>query len=183
MSKEKKPSLLDRRQFVSSTLVGASALSALSLPKVARARDDNNQGQPSPLSSVLGLFNSFSTLNADTITSFLAEDVLFEQSGLAPITGRAEIAGFLGQFLAAFESISVTINNSLVKHRLVAVEKVEHYALLQNPPFGNPGARLDLKSAAWLEVDHDGLITRWSDYFDTRVLVAVLGIPLPPPTP
>jgi limonene-1,2-epoxide hydrolase len=164
------------------TGIGLSA-ALMSLPKVARADDGNEDRDDDDDESarvVLELLNALESLNADEIVSHLDTNVLYQNTGIFDLVGKDAVKAFLGPLTGLLTSLSIDLRNLIARRNTVVVERIENY-VTSGVPIGIPGGTVALHLSSWFHVEN-GLVTRWSDYWDTRVFVAQTGIPLPPPT-
>lgn len=137
-------------------------------------------GHGSPEDVVLGLMSAMETLDPTQIGHWLHDDVVYQNSGLPDVVERTTVEQFLAAFLGAFASLTTRIVSIASRGPLVFTERLEHHVLSHDAPIGYPGAEIMLRVAGWHEV-RNGVVVRWSDYWDTREYVATMGIDLPPP--
>jgi limonene-1,2-epoxide hydrolase len=173
-----------RRGFVRGlgAAVGAGLLATLAKPGRARADDDDDEGAAAE-ELVLDFLATFhSPLDVELLLSFLADDIVKQNTGMAPIIGKDAIRAYLTPVAGLFSSQTSETLNIVARGHLVAAERLEFYTLSPTSPVGIPGASATLKTATWFEV-HDGLITRWAEHFDSRVFTVGLGFSLGPYVP
>ncbi len=138
---------------------------------------------------VLDFLSTFtSPLDVDLLLSYLSDDIVKQNTGMAPIVGKDALRAYLTPVASLFSSQtsqrgfrSETLD-ILAHGHLVAAERLEFYTLSPSSPIGTPGASATLKTASFFEV-HGGLITRWTEHFDSRVFTEGLGFSLGPYVP
>lgn len=135
-------------------------------------------GGQSRIDVVLGLMGAVETLDPEEIAQWLANDVVYENTGLSDVVGKTAVADFFGPLALVFETFTVDIVNITSHGNLVCAERLECLRVSDDAPMGNPGAELVMKVAGWYEVQC-GKVVRWSDYWDTLSFAETLGIPLP----
>jgi limonene-1,2-epoxide hydrolase len=92
------------------------------------------------------------------ICSFFTEDAVYHNMPIEPVKGHAAIEGVLQQFIgpathAEFELLAIaTVGNK------VLTERVDRFTIM--------GKKIELPVMGTFEVNADGKITAWRDYFD-----------------
>jgi len=129
---------------------------------------------------VLGRRGALETLDPEEIGSWLDDDIVYQNTGMPDLVGKATIQQLYGQFMLAFESITVEIVSIVTRGPLVFTERFEPHVVAETSPVGYPGAQMAIKVAGVHEVRH-GAVVRWSDHWDTRAFITTLGIDLPSP--
>jgi limonene-1,2-epoxide hydrolase len=101
----------------------------------------------------------------DTIMSFFADDAVYHNIPVDPVTGtdaiRATIAGFTG----GVDSIEFRVRHLVAADSTVLTERVDVFRF--------PNATIELPVMGTFEVD-DGKITAWRDYFDMNQFMSQL---------
>jgi limonene-1,2-epoxide hydrolase len=96
----------------------------------------------------------------------LADDCVWENTGLPTAAGKSTIMAMMGQFVNGYgmDRLVVDLRAIAVSGNAVLTERVDHMD-------DKDGQRmLSFPLAGTLEV-RNGKITRWSDYFDPRPLL------------
>ncbi|MCK9249983.1 MAG: nuclear transport factor 2 family protein [Solirubrobacteraceae bacterium] len=121
-----------------------------------------------PESTVRAFFDRLSAGGrlADAIDEYVADDCVWENSGLPAVRGRAAVHAQMDQFVQGFGLHALVVDTRVlaVSGNVVLTERVDHVDTAD-------GTRvLSIEMAGAMEVV-DGRITRWSDYFDPRPLL------------
>jgi limonene-1,2-epoxide hydrolase len=93
------------------------------------------------------------------IVGFFAPDAVYHNIPLDPVRGTAEIESTLRQFPPGGE-VEVRIGALAVTGQTVLTERVDRFEI--------GGKRVELPVMGAFEVDRDGRITAWRDYFDMQ---------------
>ena len=106
-------------------------------------------------------------LDIPALAEFFAEDALYHNIPIDPVHGRAEIVETLRQFIdtdgeAEFEILTLAVDGNRV-----FTERVDRLAV--------QGKRVELPVAGVFEIDGDGKISAWRDYFDLASLIKQIG--------
>ena len=94
----------------------------------------------------------------DAAIELLADDVSYENVPVSPIAGKEAVRATLGAFLGAAAKVEWPITRQVVAGNAVINERLDRFQI------GN--GWLELPVAGFFEVDEQGLITLWRDYFD-----------------
>jgi limonene-1,2-epoxide hydrolase len=114
---------------------------------------------PSPESVVRDFCAAFSRRDIQEILGFFAEDAVYHNIPIAPVEGRAAIEAVLKQFVGpATTSAEFEVRNLAVAGRVVLTERVDRFSI--------DGKDVALPVMGSFEVDEDGRIRAWRDYFD-----------------
>jgi limonene-1,2-epoxide hydrolase len=107
----------------------------------------------------------------DAAAAYLAEDVSYENVPMAPVQGRDAAIAVLAPFLANASEIEWRIVRQVAAESTVMNERIDRFK------FGETWVELPV-CGRW-DVNQDGLITLWRDYFDlatfTRQMQALQG--------
>ena len=106
-------------------------------------------------------------LDIPALGEFFADDALYHNIPIDPVRGRAEIVETLRQFIdtdgeAEFEILTLAVDGNRV-----FTERVDRLAV--------QGKRVELPVAGVFEIDGDGKISAWRDYFDLASLIKQIG--------
>lgn len=106
----------------------------------------------------------------EQLCSAFAEDSVYHNVPVAPITGMAGIRQIFEGFLAAFESARLEVITLAAEPGLVIAERVDHFVM-------RDGKRITLPVTGVFVV-RGGKIRRFSDYFDLADFERQSGIKL-----
>ena len=96
--------------------------------------------------------------DVDAAIELLADDVSYENVPMSPIAGKEAVRATLGAFLGAAAQVEWPISRQVVAGNAVINERLDRFQI------GN--GWLELPVAGFFEVDEQGLIALWRDYFD-----------------
>lgn len=102
---------------------------------------------------------AFATRNPKQLLGFLAPDCVYHNMPLAPVTGHAAIEAVLAQFLGPCSAVTFEMRAVAARDGLVTTERVDRFQLAN-------GREIALPVMGAFEVDADGKIRAWRDYFD-----------------
>ena len=107
----------------------------------------------------------------DAAGTYVHDDIRYENVPIDPILGRDAMKATLGMFLGNAGDVDWVVNRQVVDGNLVANERLDRFQI--------GDGWLELPVAGFFDVDDDGLITVWRDYFDmnsyTSQLAALTG--------
>lgn len=121
---------------------------------------------PSPDEIVTAMCRSWADPDPDQISAFFAEDAVYHNIPMEPITGRAAIRDFIAGFLSTFESIEFDVHHQVAAGNIVMNERTDILRGL--------GKDTPLPVVGVFEVA-DGAITAWRDYFDMAAINRAFG--------
>lgn len=98
--------------------------------------------------------------------ALLHADVSYENMPITPIVGRDAVAAALENFLGPADRVEWVVTRQHAVGNVVVNERIDR--------FGIGSGWLELPVAGIFEVDDDGLITLWRDYFDLGVYMRQL---------
>ena len=110
----------------------------------------------------------------DELVSFISDDAVFTDGPRGVHHGIDAIRAELGTMVKVVPSTSVDIKKLVASGGTVMVERVDSFKLGGKP--------FDLEVAAVFDVDDNGRIKRWRDYYDLKSLedrITSAGIALP----
>ncbi|QIS14665.1 nuclear transport factor 2 family protein [Nocardia arthritidis] len=122
---------------------------------------------PTPDELVRAMCASWSDPDPDKISAYFAENAVYHNIPMEPITGRAAIREFIAGFLATFDSIDFAIHHQLADGNLVMNERTDTLN-------GKDGRATPLPVVGVFEIA-DGEITAWRDYFDMAAITRAFG--------
>lgn len=117
----------------------------------------------SPETVVRDFCAAWRDLDVDRIASYFADDAVYHNIPIDPVTGRDAIRDFIAGFLTGVEALDFRIDHLAVSGDAVLTERVD--------TFRYPDRTIALPVMGTFEV-HDGRITAWRDYFDLNQFMA-----------
>jgi len=109
-------------------------------------------------------------IGAAELAAFFADDAVYHNIPLAPVTGREAIANTFVSFIRpgapGIESIEFRVINIAANGPVVMTERVDVFKL--------PGKSFAMQVMGTFEV-RDGKITAWRDYFDMNQFTTRMG--------
>lgn len=105
--------------------------------------------------------------DVDAALALLAEQVSYENMPITPIVGRAAVGEALGNFLGPADEVDWQILRQHADGDVVFNERLDRFKI--------GTGWLELPVAGVFEVNADGLITLWRDYFDLGSYMRQLG--------
>ena len=122
-----------------------------------------------PAEIVSAFIAAIEAKDLDTAMAFLSDDVSYENVPMAPISGKPTVRAVLDSFLASAAQVEWVVSRQMESGNAVANERLDRFQI--------GSGWLELPVAGFFEVNSDGLITLWRDYFDlasyTRQLAAL----------
>ena len=103
----------------------------------------------------------------DAIVDAFAEDAVYHNIPMPPVTGHAEIRDFIAGFLAGFDGIDFVIHHQVSQGGVVMNERTDKLRR-------KDGVEVPLPVMGVFEV-RDGKIAAWRDYFDLGTVTAAFG--------
>ncbi|KUH89956.1 MULTISPECIES: limonene-1,2-epoxide hydrolase family protein [unclassified Mycobacterium] len=113
-------------------------------------------------SVVRGFLAAWPRWSVDELTGYFTEDAVWTDGHSEPYSGIAAIETQLQKIGQLVPSTTVEITNLLSSRRIVMVERTDI--------FDFKGCAFNVEVTGVLEVNGDGRITRWRDYYDSRLL-------------
>jgi limonene-1,2-epoxide hydrolase len=96
----------------------------------------------------------------------LADDISYENMPVAPIVGRDAVRSTLEGFLKVATAVDWPVKRQVVSGSVVINERIDRFQI--------GSGWLELPVAGFFEVDDDGRISLWRDYFDMGSYVSQL---------
>ena len=100
--------------------------------------------------------------DVDEIVSFFSDDAVHTDGPRGTYRGVDAIKAELLSMLELVPSTTAHVNNLVASDGLVMVERVDDFEMM--------GKTFDVEIMGVFEVNGDGRITRWRDYYDMRSL-------------
>lgn len=120
-----------------------------------------------PESIVRDFCNAFSRQDLAELLGYFAEDAVYHNIPLPPAEGLAAIEATLKQFLDPSGEAEFQVRHLAVAGGAVLTERVDVLTI--------GGKRIEIPVMGTFEVDGDGKISAWRDYFDMGMLQAQLS--------
>jgi limonene-1,2-epoxide hydrolase len=118
--------------------------------------EENQMGQAGE--TVLGMIEAFNRINIDDILNYFAEDAVYHNMPMEPLTGSAAIRAGLSGFLGEATKVEWVVLNLLEDSAgTVLTERVDKFEV--------NGHWVELPVMGTFEV-RSGRIQAWRDYFD-----------------
>ena len=108
---------------------------------------------------VSDLFAAWTRLDLDAIMNLFAEDAVWDNVPMAPAKGKAAIREMTHGFLKDSEAFTAQILRSISVGNVVFNERVDTIAMKN-------GKKAAIPVAGMFELDNNGKIKVWRDYFD-----------------
>ncbi len=96
----------------------------------------------------------------DELVGFFSDDAVYTDGPRGVHSGIDAIRAELGAMVKMVPSTKIDIKTLVANGGTVMVERVDNFTIADRP--------FDLEVAAVFEVDNDGRITRWRDYYDLK---------------
>lgn len=109
---------------------------------------------------------TWSTLDADRIVDFFAEDGVYHNMPIAPVSGRLQLRAFIAAFVKNWSATEWEIVNLVSAGSVVIAERMDRTRVGDK--------KVDLPCCGVFEL-RDGKIRMWRDYFDMTTYVKALA--------
>jgi limonene-1,2-epoxide hydrolase len=106
-------------------------------------------------------------LDVKELVGFFSEDAIYHNIPIAEVQGTEAITATLNQFLAPSEAGEFEILALAVDGNRVLTERVDRFTV--------GGKQVALPVMGTFEVNPEGKITAWRDYFDMKQFTSQLG--------
>lgn len=106
---------------------------------------------------VEAFIRAWSRLDADELADYFADDGVYHNMPLEPVSGRDAVRDFIRKFLTTWTATEWEILNITANDKVIMAERVDRTRTTQ----GN----IDLPCVGVFEIV-DGKIKTWRDYFD-----------------
>jgi limonene-1,2-epoxide hydrolase len=120
----------------------------------------------SPIEVVEAFCDAIAGGDLDAVVAFFSDDAIYHNIPLDPVVGPAAIKATIEGFTGAVDSLEFRILAIAAAGGTVLTERVD--------VFHFPGHDLELPVMGTFEVDGDGRITAWRDYFDMNQFMSRL---------
>jgi len=112
----------------------------------------------SPSETVTNFIQAIERRDVAAAVLMLAEDVSYENVPMQPIKGRDAVNQALQGFIGIASEVDWPVSSQLESGNRVANERLDRFKL--------EAGWLEMPVAGFFEIDDDGLISLWRDYFD-----------------
>jgi limonene-1,2-epoxide hydrolase len=115
---------------------------------------------------VRNFIKAWSTLDVETIVGFFAEDGVYHNMPIAPVSGRAQLRAFIAGFVKNWSATNWEIINLVSAGPIVIAERMDRTKVGEKS--------VDLPCCGVFELQ-DGKIRVWRDYFDMGTYTRALA--------
>jgi limonene-1,2-epoxide hydrolase len=115
---------------------------------------------------VRNFIKAWSTLDVETIVGFFADDGVYHNMPIAPVSGRAQLRAFITGFVKNWSATDWEIVNLVSAGPIVVAERMDRTKV--------GGKSVDLPCCGVFELQ-DGKIRVWRDYFDMGTYTRALA--------
>src|SRR5690349_7371741 len=123
---------------------------------------------PAPIEVVQQFCDSWGTPDEiEGSVALLADDCVYHNIPVAPVVGIEAIREFIKGFAAGVERVDCATNAIAANGSTVLIERVD--------TFRYPGKQIDLPVMGTYEVNAEGKISAWRDYFDLNQFMSQMG--------
>ena len=122
-----------------------------------------NQLSPEGYKRYLAYLEAIDTQNVEAYSGFLAEDCVMQSNNNPPVQGKAAIVQFLTNNWTTFASLEHDLLNIYGSDSCLVLEALNHYQR-------NDGQAVKLRTVAFTDRNHTGLVTFVRFYIDTTEL-------------
>jgi limonene-1,2-epoxide hydrolase len=123
---------------------------------------------PEPIDVVQQFCDSWGTPDEiEGSLALLADDCVYHNIPVDPVVGIEAIREFIKGFAAGVERVDFATNAIAANGSTVLTERVD--------TFRYPGKQIDLPVMGTFEVNADGKISAWRDYFDLNQFMSQMG--------
>jgi limonene-1,2-epoxide hydrolase len=111
-----------------------------------------------PSETVTAFIQAIERLDIDGAVAILSDDVLYENVPMNPIAGREGVRAALAGFLGSASQVAWPVSSQFEHGNRVVNERVDRFKIGEG--------WLEMPVAGFFDVNDQGLITLWRDYFD-----------------
>lgn len=151
------------------SLVIALALSVAAPASAAFAYTETHHTSDNPkVQVVLDMVDAWNTQDWDRVVSMFAEDGSLHSMMVEPIVGHEALAARIGHLGAGIEQINLNVRNIGQVGDVVFIERVDEFVYN-----GHEGS---VPVVGVIEINDDGSIQEWREYYDRAELLEAMGI-------
>ncbi len=114
------------------------------------------------------LFAAWTRLNLDEVMGLFAEDGVWDNVPMSPAKGKQAIREMTNGFMKDATSFSAKILRTVHEGNVVCNERVDTIVMKN-------GKKAEIPVAGMFEIDNNGKIKVWRDYFDLASFTKQLG--------
>ncbi|MYW02899.1 SgcJ/EcaC family oxidoreductase [Streptomyces sp. SID3343] len=118
---------------------------------------------------------AWSRLDADELAGYFAEDAVYHNIPIMPVSGRAAIRDFIAAFVEPYSGAHFTVHRQAANGNVVLNERTDTFTFAD-------GGTLDILVTGVFEIEN-GEIRAWRDYFDLTAVTDALAEHAAPATP
>jgi limonene-1,2-epoxide hydrolase len=118
-----------------------------------------------PIDVVQEFCDSWAKGDLDTLMEFFADDAVYHNIPVAPVTGKDAIRQTIAGFTAGVDAVEFRVLNIVAEGNVVLTERVD--------AFVTPAVTIELPVMGTFEVVDDK-IAAWRDYFDLNQFMSQL---------
>ena len=111
-----------------------------------------------PIQIVTDFCNAVPRRNVDELVGFFSADAVYHNIPIAPVQGRDAIAATLRGFLDPSTEAEFEVRAIAGEGRTVLTERIDRFTI--------NGKQIALPVMGTFEIDEQGKISAWRDYFD-----------------
>lgn len=111
-----------------------------------------------PDETVTAFITAIERMDVDAAAELLATTVVYENVPMQAVTGREVVRESLTNFLSTMTHVEWPVSVQVATGNHVANERVDRFKF--------EAGWLEVRVAGFFEIDDDGLIAVWRDYFD-----------------
>jgi limonene-1,2-epoxide hydrolase len=115
-----------------------------------------------PETVVRNMLKAWEARDLDAIMEYFADDAVYENVPVPPVTGPEKIREFIGGILCWFLNIDVVIHHQVSDGEIVMNERTDTVS-------GKAGQEVPLRCMGIFKI-RDGKVVMWHDYFDAAAL-------------
>jgi limonene-1,2-epoxide hydrolase len=117
---------------------------------------------------VLDMVDAWNTRDWERVVNLFAEDGSLHSMMVDPIVGREAIGARIGHMADGIEEITLNVRHIGVIDDVVFIERVDEFVY-----HGHPGS---VPVVGVIEVNEEGLIDEWREYYDRAELLEAMGV-------
>jgi limonene-1,2-epoxide hydrolase len=119
-----------------------------------------------PIDVVRRFCDEVSKLDLEAFGEFFADDAVYHNIPVDPVTGLENIKSTIAGFTSGVEKLEFVVHHIVADGPIVLTERTDIFVL--------PNVTIELPVMGTFEV-HDGKITAWRDYFDLNQFMSKLS--------
>jgi len=120
-----------------------------------------------PLEVVSQFIDTWPSGDAHALAAFFTEDAVYHNIPVDPVVGRDAIESMISWFTEGVDKVEFEVRHAVADGPVVMTERIDR--------FFRPAGVIALPVMGIFEVQADGLISGWRDYFDLNQFMTQLG--------